>query len=37
MGKIKCVRHNLIKRDRHLLDTHSVQKKEKKDGMVHCW
>ena len=30
MGKIKCVRHNLIKRDRHLLDTHSVQKKKKK-------
>ena len=31
MGKIKCVRHNLIKRDRHLLDTHSVQKKKEKE------
>ena len=30
MGKIKCVRHYLIKRDRHLLDTHSVQKKKEK-------
>lgn len=30
MGKIKCVRHYLIKRDRHLLDTHSVQKKKKR-------
>ena len=39
MGKIKCVRHNLIKRDRHLLDTHSVQKKkekEKKRKMAWC-
>ena len=31
MGKIKCVRHYLIKRDRHLLDTHSVQKKKRKE------
>lgn len=32
MGKIKCVKHNLIKGDRHLLDAYAVQR----NYMVHC-